>query len=58
MACTYAGKLSNSEWWTMGESNSRHPDANRAHCHYANGPYWQILADFKALFHLCIAFFS
>jgi hypothetical protein len=24
--------------WTMGESNSRLPDANRMHCHYANGP--------------------
>lgn len=25
--------------WTMGESNSRLSDANRLHCHYANGPY-------------------
>ena len=25
-------------WWTMGESNSRTPDANRVHCHCANGP--------------------
>lgn len=25
-------------WWTMGESNSRLSDANRLHCHYANGP--------------------
>ena len=28
--------------WTMGESNSRHPDANRAHYHYANGPALRI----------------
>ncbi len=25
-------------WWTMGELNSRPPDANRVHYHYANGP--------------------
>ena len=25
--------------WTMGESNSRLPDANRMHYHYANGPH-------------------
>jgi site-specific DNA recombinase len=28
-----------SKMWTMGESNSRLPDANRMHCHYANGPF-------------------
>ena len=28
-----------SKMWTMGESNSRIPDANRAHCHCANGPW-------------------
>ena len=26
--------------WTMGESNSRIPDANRTHYHYANGPQY------------------
>ena len=25
-------------WWTVGESDSRLPDANRLHYHYANGP--------------------
>ncbi len=25
--------------WTQGESDSRTPDANRVHCHYAMGPY-------------------
>ena len=24
--------------WTQGESDSRLPDANRMHCHYAIGP--------------------
>ena len=27
-----------SKMWTVGESDSRLPDANRMHCHYANGP--------------------
>ena len=30
----------NKLWWTMGESNSRIPDANRTHYHYANGPQY------------------
>jgi hypothetical protein len=29
---------SNQMWWTVRESDSRLPDANRVHCHYANGP--------------------
>lgn len=28
----------NTLWWTVRESDSRLPDANRMHCHYANGP--------------------
>ena len=29
----------------MGESNSRLPDANRMHCHYANGPPKKLITN-------------
>ena len=32
--------------WTQGESDSRPPDANRMHCHYAMGPRIKINKNF------------
>ena len=33
--------------WTVRESNSRLSDANRVHCHYANGPQFYLFSPLK-----------